>query len=209
VQLGRQGVDGAGRLLLLLQHYRVMEFLVAYPQITPLLLIGVRRTAREDLEARIMAQGGATTVYIRFDEIEAMTISLADEFLGRFYSSMAAGDVATAGVLLSGFNEETREAVAICLERRDVIALAVDNNQTRLMGRIESLVDTFRAVLGLGEFRANDLATALSITPQNANNRLKRLVEAGALQRRQASVSNRGGKEFVYSVVQARTGQPT
>jgi predicted transcriptional regulator len=77
------------------------------------------------------------------------------------------------------------------------------------MGRSEPLVDTFRAALELGEFRANDLATALSITPQNANNRLKRLVEAGALRRRQASVSNRGGKEFVYSVIQAPTGQPT
>lgn len=62
---------------------------------------------------------------------------------------MATGDVATAGVLLSGFNEETREAVAICLERRDVVALAVDRNQTMLMGRSESLVDTFRAALEL------------------------------------------------------------
>jgi DNA-binding Lrp family transcriptional regulator len=52
--------------------------------------------------------------------------------------------------------------------------------------------------LELGEFRANNLAAALSISPQNANNRLKRLVDAGALQRRQALVSNRGSKEFVY-----------
>lgn len=169
---------------------------------------GCAKTAREDLEAHIKAQGGAT-VQISFDAVEAMTISFADEFLGRFYSSMAAGDVVTTGVLLSGFNEETREAVAICLERRDVVALAVDNNQRILIGRIEPLVDTFRAVLELGEFRANDLAATLSITPQNANNRLKRLVAAGALQRRQASVSNRGGKEFVYSVVLARTQEPT
>ncbi len=167
------------------------------------------KTAREELEARIKAHNGAVAVYISFDGVEAMTISFADEFLGRFYSSMAAGFLATAGVLLSGFNEETREAVAICLDRRDAVALAMDNDQTTLTGRTESLVDTFRAALELSEFRANDLAEALSITPQNANNRLKRLVEAGALQRRQAAVSNRGGKEFVYSVVQARTGQPT
>jgi hypothetical protein len=166
------------------------------------------RNAREDLEAGIKALGSSTTVYIRFDDVEAMTISYADEFLGRFYSSMAVGDVATAGVLLSGFNEETRETVTICLQRRDVIALAVDNNQTILLGRFEPLADTFQAVLDLGEFRANDLAAALAITAQNANNRLKRLVEAGALQRRQAPVSNHGGKEFVYKVVQAPTGLP-
>lgn len=161
------------------------------------------RQAREDLEARIRAQIVPATVFIRFDHVEAMTISFADEFLGRFFSAQVAGDVPTAGVLLSGFNEETREAVAICLERRDTVALAVDDDQLTLMGRVEPLSETFQAVLKLGEFRAVDLASALGITAQNANNRLKKLVEAGAVQRRQASVSNRGGKEFVYVMVQS------
>ena len=167
------------------------------------------KTAREALETQIKARGATTTVHIRFDDVEAMTISFADEFLGRFYSSLAAGDVATTGVLLSGFNEETREAVGICLERREVVALAIDNDVASLLGRTEALADTFEVAARLGEFRANDLAKALSITPQNANNRLKRLVDAGTLQRRQASVSNRGGKEFVYHVVKASAEQPT
>jgi hypothetical protein len=169
---------------------------------------GSAKTAREALEAQIKARGDAPTVCIRFDDVEAMTISFADELLGRFYSAMAAGDVVTSGVLLSGFNEETHEAAVICLERRDVVALAVENNATTLIGRTDSLIDTFRTALQLGEFRANDLATVLSITAQNANNRLKRLVEAGVLQRRQAPVSNRGGKEFLYNIVQAPTEQP-
>jgi len=101
-------------------------------------------------------------------------------------------------VRLAGLNEETREAVDICLERRDLVALAFEGDNPVLLGRTEPLQETFDAVLQLREFRATDLATLLSITPQNANNRLKRLVEAAALRRRQANVSNRGGKEFVY-----------
>jgi hypothetical protein len=166
------------------------------------------QSVRADLEARVKSQGYATTVYIRFDDVEAMTISFADEFIGHFYSSMAVGDVATAGVLLSGFNAETREAVAICLERRDVAALASDNNHTILIGRTESIAETFQAALQLKEFRANDIAAKLSITPQNANNRLKRLLEAGALQRKQVPISNRGGKEFVYKVIESPTKRP-
>src|SRR5438045_751877 len=85
---------------------------------------GSAKTAREGLEAAIEAQPAASLVVIRFDGVEAMTISFADEFLGRFYSALASGHLATAGVQLSGLNEETREAVSICLERRDLVAVA-------------------------------------------------------------------------------------
>lgn len=180
----------------------VLDFPVA--QYGPFLATrGSAKAARENLENSIRGHDRVVTVRIRFDGVEAMTISFADEFLGRFYSSMAAGDVTAAGVLLSGFNEETHEAVAICLDRRDLIAVAAHHGETILMGRSEPVDAAFRAALQLGEFRATDLAAALSITPQNANNRLKRLVGAGAVQRRQASVSNRGGKEFVYTAMQA------
>ncbi|WP_285796137.1 hypothetical protein [Micromonospora sp. NBRC 107095] len=161
---------------------------------------GRARAVRESLEAEIAANGAETAVVICLAGVDAMTISFADEFLGRLYSSLAAGDLIAAGVRLSGLNEETREAVSICLERRDLVAVANDGGGATLVGRTEVLQETFAAVLRLGELRALDLADALSITPQNANNRLKRLVEAGAVLRRQAAVSNRGGREFIYTV---------
>ncbi|MCW3814458.1 STAS-like domain-containing protein [Micromonospora sp. DR5-3] len=159
------------------------------------------RQAREDLAGAIQAAIAGSVVTIDFDGVEAMTISFADEFLGKFYTALGAGDLTTAGVRLAGLNEETREAVAICLERRDLVALALEGNVPTLVGRTEPLLETFEAVLQLHEFRAADLAAQLSITAQNANNRLKRLVDAAALKRRQAAVSNRGGKEFVYTLV--------
>lgn len=161
---------------------------------------GRARTAREALEAEMAANGATTAVLVCFADVEAMTISFADEFLGRFYSALAAGHLMTAGVQLSGLNEETREAVSICLERRDLVAVTKDDGEATLVGRTEVLQETFDALRNLGVFRAVDLAAALSITPQNANNRLKRLVDAGAVQRRQAPVSNRGGREFIYTV---------
>ncbi|MEV0269707.1 hypothetical protein AB0H43_13085 [Hamadaea sp. NPDC050747] len=128
-----------------------------------------------------------------------MTISFADELLGRFYDSLASGDVKAEAVQIRGLNDETRETVDLCLERRDKIAVTVDDGRPALLGRTEPLEETFQVALALGEFKANDLADALSITAQNANNRLRRLVEAAVVRRRQTSVANRGGKEFVYT----------
>lgn len=158
------------------------------------------KAARESLETQIEAQAPDYTTLISFEGVDAMTISFADEFLGRFYSSLASGDVLTGGVLLTGFNEETREAVSICLERRDLVAAAIDAGELTLVGHADFMQETYQTALSLGTFRATELASALLITPQNANNRLKRLVGSGAVQRRRVSGSDRGGKEFVYTV---------
>ena len=55
----------------------------------------------------------------------------------------------------------------------------------------------------LRTFKATDLAQAMAVTAQNANNRLKRLAAAGALRKRKTVGSGRGGKEFAYQVVAA------
>lgn len=167
---------------------------------------GRAKSAREDFEAAIEAQPGTSLVSIRFEDVEAMTISFADEFLGRFYGTLASSPARTKIIQLTGFNDETREAVSICLERRDLAALSIDSDKPVLVGKTEVLQETFQAALALGQFRAAELAKVLSITAQNANNRLKRLVNAAAIQRRQAPVSTRGGKEFLYAVVHSFSG---
>jgi hypothetical protein len=160
---------------------------------------GSARVARADLESRIASRGRVDTVLIEFAGVEAMTISFADEFLGRFYASLAAGDVPADGVLLLGLNEETCEAVSVCLERRDLVAVGVSDGQQTLLGAAEFLTETYRQALTLATFSAAELSDLLKISPQNMNNRLKRLVAAGAVQRRRVA-PERGGKEFVYSV---------
>jgi hypothetical protein len=64
------------------------------------------------------------------------------------------------------------------------------------------LRETYDLVLRLRRLRALDLSAALGISAQNANNRLKRLVDIGVL-RREPATPKQGGKEFVYTVVRA------
>jgi hypothetical protein len=163
------------------------------------------RTIRESLETKATALDPGDSVTIDFTGVEAMTISFADEFLGKFYTALAAGDVPAQVVLLRGLNEDTHETVTVCLQRRELLAAAHRNSAVKLIAAPEFLVDTYRHAVALGTFRASELSDRLGITAQNANNRLRRLAEAGALHRKRAGVPERGGKEFIYTVPGATT----
>ena len=155
------------------------------------------REIRGELEDRILRER-PDEVVIDFTGVEAMTISFADEFVGRFYASLASGDILASLVLLRGLNEENLATVSICLERRDLAAAAIIDDQPVLVGVPDYLAETYRQAVSLGTFSALDLADRLGVSAQNMNNRLKRLVEAGAVRRRRIA-SGRGGKEFMYT----------
>jgi hypothetical protein len=161
---------------------------------------GKARTIRQDLEERIASEPATELVVIDFSGVEAMTISFADEFLGRFFTALAAGDVRPIAILLNGLNEETTEAITICLERRELAAVTSVGDDRRLLGAQEFLAESYRQALKLRQFKAGDFAAALGITPQNANNRLRRLVEAGAVRKERTTPAGRGGKEFSYAL---------
>lgn len=153
-------------------------------------------TARTAMEDQLRDRGTATMLTIDFTNVAAMTNSFVDEFLGKFYLAVAAGDAPIAGVELIGLDEETRDAVTVCLERRK--QFAVDGTNHELLGDAEVLASTYDWARKLGSFRASDIANHLGISLPNANNRLKRLVEAGALRRDRVTTPERGGKEFTY-----------
>lgn len=161
---------------------------------------GRARTIREELEARIAADKASDTVVIDFGGVDAVTVSFADEFLGRFYVGLAARFTRPVAVLISGLNEETTEAITICLERRELFAASRNGDDRRLLGAQEFLAESYQHALRLRRFKAGELAASLGITPQNANNRLKRLVEAGALRKERVTPAGRGGKEFSYAL---------
>jgi hypothetical protein len=136
--------------------------------------------------------------HVHFAGVIAMTNSFADEFLGKFYTLLPAEGHAVEAVQLAGLNEETRDAVTVCLQRRK--QFAVDAESHTLLGDAEILIDTYESARKLSAFRAAELADELHISLPNANNRLKRLLEAGALRRERSVGPDRGGKEFIYSV---------
>lgn len=158
------------------------------------------KVARESLESEVSAGPSNAEVIIDFTGVDAMTISFADEFLGKFYAAVAVGDVAVSVVLLRGLNEETLETTQVCLDRRELMAATVDGDGLHLIAAPEHLDETYRHAVVLRRFRAGEISERLGVTLQNVNNRLKRLVSSGALKREKSIPSNRGGKEFVYTI---------
>ena len=154
---------------------------------------------RLDVEAKIRTAVEGTVVLLDFHKVVAITISFADEFLGRLCSARAAGDLPDVGLVVSGLNDDLREAIDLCLERRELAIVELEpDGTTVLLAGDDFLRAAFEQALNLAEFRAGQLADALEITPQNANNRLKRLVASGVLRRERAR--GRAGKEYAYSV---------
>jgi len=126
-----------------------------------------------------------------------MTGSFTDEFLGKLLVAKAAGLTGRAPIILTDLTEETAEEVDLCLERRKAVAVWADGSTIRLLGGDDMLQQTFAAGALRGEFRASDLAADLRTTQQNINNRLKRLLESGALLRDRQDPTA-GGREFLY-----------
>ncbi|WP_196218220.1 winged helix-turn-helix transcriptional regulator [Streptomyces blattellae] len=180
---------------------KAKKYVLTFPVSEPGTFLSTRGTGahkRSELEAVLRSASPAPVLEIDFTGTEAMTHSFVDEFLGKFYVSLAAGDVQAVGVRLVGLNEETRESVAVCLERRK--QFAVQGEDHTLLGDTNVMADTYAQARKLGAFRAQELADALGISVTNANNRLKRLVQAGALSRDRAPGPERGGKEFMYTL---------
>lgn len=137
-------------------------------------------------------------ITLDFTSVRAMTNSFADELVGKLYISLAGGTLTSGGVQLTGLDEETREAIVVCLERRKLVA--VDADEQCLLAAEDFLQKTYDQAIRLETFIAADLAANLAISLPNANNRLKRLVNAGALIRTPDPGRERGGKQYSYSL---------
>lgn len=157
------------------------------------------RKVLHDLEDHVPP--GTSLLVINFANVEAMTVSFTDEFLRKYYSTLAAQDDGPASVLVTGLNDDTRETIVIAFERRELIALERLGDDLELLAASEVLSDTFKLARELGTFTATTVAEKMGISAPNANNRLKRLVAARALVRRRGA-AERGGKEFTYSALE-------
>jgi len=141
-------------------------------------------------------------VTIDFAGVEVMNISFADEFLGKFLASHDFSSTETT-VKVAGLSADNRFSIAVCVERRETDVAVLEPEGTLALMGDKMLVDTFAQAVQLGSFKANELAGALGLSAQNANNRLKRLAAAGAVRKAQVTDSTRGGREYVYQVVPA------
>jgi hypothetical protein len=158
--------------------------------------------ARGDLERRLAdpAIGRTDPVALDFDWVIAVDVPFADAFLGPLLSGRLAGYHGEHPLVAINVSEGVRETVDATLRQRRLHLLGITSGRpAELLGGDDILELTLRAAMAKGRFSASDLARQLNITPQAMNNRLKILLESGALSRMR-TVRPRGGKEFEYQV---------
>ncbi|HJQ46900.1 MAG TPA: DUF4325 domain-containing protein [Amycolatopsis sp.] len=134
---------------------------------------------------------------IDFAGVKVMNISFADEFLGKF---LASHDFSANGTTLriAGLNTDNRYSVVVCVERRAAQVVIVEPDGQPVLVGDKMLAATFAQAFALEKFKANDLAEAMALTAQNANNRLKRLAQVGAVRKIQTTGPGHGGREYTY-----------
>lgn len=160
------------------------------------------RTCRDQLD-EILENRSGIDLTIDFDGVDVMNISFADEFLGKFLTSHDFSEEDNT-VKVTGLNTDNQYSILVCVERRQThVVVREQSGGLILLGNDPILRDTFEHSLRLGPFKANRLADAMGLSPQNANNRLKRLAAVGALRRRQITGSTRGGREYSYEPLPA------
>lgn len=141
---------------------------------------------------------------IDFVGVEDVTVSFVDESLGGLLGKRSNDETLSArGIALTELNPDCRDTLDAVLKRREsaMVVVRPDTDELEIVGdrRWGWMPDTLAAARRLKEFRANDLADELALTPQASNNRLRQLVASGAVAR-QRVVPEGGGKEFQYRI---------
>lgn len=162
---------------------------------------------RSDLETELRGAPPGEIVELSFERVDAMTISFTDELLGKLLAVQAVGIGAQNPIVLTGLDEDKALEVNVCLERTGALVVADLDGTLTLLGGDPLLRDTFAEATKTAEVTSSELARRLGISAQNVNNRLKRLLQHGALARRRADPAS-GGREFVYHSPSRATAVP-
>jgi hypothetical protein len=101
-------------------------------------------------------------------------------------------------LLLTGMNEDVKESMELVLHRQKMSITALEGDHIELLGGSTQLIETLREAQRMGTFTAPDLADRLKIKLPALHQRLKALVEAGAVSREDDPTATRG-KRGKYS----------
>lgn len=155
---------------------------------------------RGSIEREIAGQPPGTPIELDFGGVVAVTVTFADECLGRLLSTRLAGFDEDHPLFVTSANEVVRETIAAALRPRRLQLLSF-NGGVELLGGDDVLRETIEQAFELKAFSVNEIASKLGLTAQAANNRLAHLVRVGALTRERV-LPSRGGREFRYVALQ-------
>lgn len=126
-----------------------------------------------------------------------MTVSFAEGFFVPLLGQWVTGYYEDHPLVVFGANDEILETLEVVLRQRRLAVLTMGQDEAALVGGESGLRETARAANSLREFGAADMADALGISIQAANNRLKELVRHGAISR-VAEFAPSGGRQYRY-----------
>lgn len=161
--------------------------------------------ARHSIERHIASlRTPNEVVALDFGGIKAISAPFAEQSIGLLLSGRLAGYYEEHPFVILEANRDVRETIGTVLRLRHLSVLSITRDDgAELLGAEETLRNTMETAVQLGDqqgdFSVNDLARELHLSAQAANNRLKQLVQSGALARRRVS-PDRGGRQFRYIV---------
>jgi hypothetical protein len=153
--------------------------------------------ARELMEHEIAALPAEAPVAFDFSKVRAMDVPFADEAIAKLVGGKRAGYLGAHPLLALKLTPDVRDSLSAALRERGLSLLSINDDGAELLGGDAVMSQTLYAARELGEFSVAEIATALDLKVQAANNRLRSLVETGALTRVRV-VPERGGREFRY-----------
>jgi hypothetical protein len=142
----------------------------------------------------------AGSIVISFAGVEIATPSYLDEIVRRL-GGLLRGNKERV-VVITGASEEVSESLELVLEKHRMALASVQDQQLTLLGGSAQLKKTLDAAQKLGSFTAADLAKELELKLPNLHQRLKDLMESGALAR-QPDESAVHGKRDLYDAPDA------
>jgi hypothetical protein len=134
---------------------------------------------------------------IDFRHVEAITVSFADELVGKLAAERRAYGPEDSFLRIANASAEVAETIEVALERRGLFIVSHRDGEATLLAAPRHLQETYDAALELGQFSARELAGVLGLKPPAANNRIKALAETGALVRARQPVAG-GGRQYAY-----------
>ena len=130
------------------------------------------------------------SIVINFKSVEVATPSFLDEIVRRL-SGLLRGNEERV-VVIAQANEDVADSLELVLDKHKMALATVKDDQLELLGGSAQLKTTLKAAQQMGSFSAADLAKELEVKLPNLHQRLKGLMEAGAVAREPDESATRG-----------------
>lgn len=153
----------------------------------PVLSTRERGKAAADRVQEALDQG---SVVISFKAVEVATPSYLDEVVRRLGGLLRGNEERV--VVITETNEDVAESLELVLEKHKMALATVKGKQLELLGGSAQLKSTLAAAQQMHGFSAADLAKELEVKLPNLHQRLKGLMEAGAVSRAADESATRG-----------------